>query len=129
MKTKLFSLLVVLLYTTCLKAYDFKSGDLCYTIIKDTGTYRVEITQAEFDSAHVAVLSIPETVIHEGITYTVSSIGEGVFKGFSFLTHITIPSSVTNIGESAFSGCTALTSIIIGNDTLSIERHDWRECH
>ena len=48
-------------------------------------------------------------------TYTipdsVTSIGEGVFKGFSSLTSVTIPDSVTSIGSSAFYGCSSLTSV------------------
>ena len=54
-------------------------------------------------------------VTFNGITYTVTSIGNSSFSDCSGLTSVTIPNSVTSIGNSAFSGCSALTSISIPN--------------
>jgi len=50
-------------------------------------------------------ITIPETVDYDGKTYSVTSIGEGAFKGFFYLTSITIPNSVTSIGNDAFQNC------------------------
>lgn len=51
------------------------------------------------------VVNIPSKVEHEGVVYTVISIGDFAFYGCSSLTSITIPESVTTIGMSAFYGC------------------------
>lgn len=48
------------------------------------------------------------------IPYSVTSIGDGAFRGCDGLTKITIPNSVTSIENSVFSGCT-LTPLYINN--------------
>ena len=63
---------------------------------------------------------IPESVEHEGVTHSVTGIGNGAFDGCSGLTSVTIPNSVTSIGESAFYGCSGLTSVTIPNSVESI---------
>ena len=94
---------------------------------------------------------IPDSVEHEGTTYSVTSIGYGAFAGCSGLTSVTIPNSVTSIesgtfynctglksmiipnsvksiGADAFSGCSGLTSVTIGNSVTSIEVAAFIEC-
>lgn len=57
--------------------------------------------------------SIPETVVHNGVTYTVTEIVEGAFENNTQLTDITIPASITSIKGNAFKGCSNLKSITI----------------
>ena len=56
---------------------------------------------------------ISSTVEYNGVTYSVTSIGDSAFSYCSSLTSITIPDSVTSIGGGAFLGCTSLTSITL----------------
>ncbi|MDD5792077.1 MAG: leucine-rich repeat domain-containing protein [Erysipelotrichaceae bacterium] len=65
-------------------------------------------------------IAIPASVEYNGITYSVTGIGESAFRDCSGLTSVTIPNSVTSIGESAFSDCTGLTSVTIPNSVTSI---------
>ena len=55
--------------------------------------------------AYSGSITIPATVTHEGVDYSVTSIGERAFSGCYNLTAITIPESVTSIGNYAFSFC------------------------
>ena len=95
-------------------------------------------------------LTIPATVVFNGITYTVNSInhafssckklekvtiaygvndiGEWAFEGCVSLTSIDIPSSVVSIGSWAFYGCTGLTNLNIPNTVKSIGSRAFQGC-
>ena len=71
---------------------------------------------------------IPETVIYNGKTYSVTFIGDHAFYYCTGLTEVTIPNSVTSIGYDAFYGCTGLTEVAIGNSVTSIGSWAFRGC-
>ena len=71
-------------------------------IAKSSGEYSGEVV-------------IPESVEHEGTTYSVESIVEKAFYFCKGLTSVTIGNSVTSIGDEAFYYCSGLTSVTIGN--------------
>ena len=60
-------------------------------------------------------LNLP--VDYKGENYVIR---DNVFKNYTTLTSVTIPSSVTSIGNSAFSGCTGLTRVDIVDGVKSI---------
>ena len=61
-------------------------------------------------------ITIPATVTHKGVEYSVTSIGDRAFSVCS-LRCITIPEGVTSIGEDAFYDCALLTAIIIPDNS------------
>ena len=71
---------------------------------------------------------IPETVVHNGITCNVTSIGGRAFYNCSGLVSVVIPNSVTNIGDGAFEYCSGLTSIEIPNNVTSIGNNAFYGC-
>lgn len=106
-------------------AYDkeVKIGDLYYGITKKDKTAMV--VAEEFDSpsnyATLQTANIPQTVIHEGITYNVTEIYNLAFE-WSKVKTVIIPNSVERIGASAFEG-TRLNSVTIGNGVSKIGSH------
>ena len=115
MKTKTLILWLLLFVTIPSFAYDFRSGDLCYNITSDS---TVAVTSGDYSGLTSVI--IPETVTYNGITYSVTSIGDMAFAGGSGLTSVTIPNSVTTIGWMAFDGCSGLTSITIPDGATTI---------
>ena len=71
---------------------------------------------------------IPEFVVYNGKTYSVTDIGPSAFSGCSGLTSVTIPNSVTRIEDLAFSVCLGLTSVDIPNSVTSIGKDAFYEC-
>ena len=73
-------------------------------------------------------ITIPAVVTHNGVEYSVTSIGAWAFFGCSSLTAITLPEGVTSIGEYAFSWCTSLTSITLPEGVTSIGDYAFYIC-
>ncbi len=71
---------------------------------------------------------IPESVEHEGATYSVTIIGANAFRDCSGLTSVTIPNSVSSIWDYAFANCSGLTSVTIPNSVTSIGSSAFEGC-
>ena len=148
---KIISILCLIVIASALQAQKFQQGDLYYTITSNSAPYTVEVSKLSKKS-RLTTLDIPEQVDYNGITYTVTSLGEEAFKKSKFLVSITIPNNVeiignncfeeskklkevnlpnslTIIGWSAFSGCTSLTTIIIPNSVMSLGMCAFSRCY
>ena len=96
--------------------YNLNSGTKEATVIK----YK--------NSAYSGDIVIPDNVVYESVTYSVTSIGAEAFSSCHDLTSVTIPNSVTSIGYFAFSGCSGLTSVTIPNSVTSIGDNAFYKC-
>lgn len=65
-------------------------------------------------------LEIPDTVTNNGITYSVTAIGNFAFAECSGLTSVIIPNSVRTIGQRAFVNCENLHTAIIGDSVTDL---------
>lgn len=73
-------------------------------------------------------LIIPDSVIYQGTTYPVVSIGDYTFGGCTGLSSVTIPNTVSSIGYSSFNGCTGLDTLLIPNSVLTIGQSAFGWC-
>lgn len=72
--------------------------------------------------------NIPETVIHEGKTYTVTAIGYAAFSGAFHLSKVVIPNTVTTINQVAFDRCQNLKTVTFGENVETIGFFAFRDC-
>ena len=99
----------------------FTIDDIQYTIDKNDSTaVSVTGTTGYGDINNKKDLVLPETVEYNGVTYTVTSIGNGAFAGKNGLNSIVIPNTVVLIAESAFASNWGLASIEIPASVVEI---------
>jgi sugar lactone lactonase YvrE len=97
--------------------------------VTDPATKTVEVIEEGF-GGYTGAITIPQTVVGGGITYTVTAIGDNAFFSFSGATisSIIIPNSVTSIGNNAFGGCINLVSLTIPNSVIFIGNSAFSNC-
>ena len=107
----------------------FEVDSICYKVTSDS-LITVEVAKlgSTNGSAYTGDVVIPAAVTYDGVTYSVTGIGDKAFYGCTGLTSVDIPNSVTSIGKSAFYRCSALTSIVIPNGVKTIESNAFRRC-
>ena len=99
----------------------FTIDDIQYTIDKNDSTaVSVTGTTGYGDENNKKDLVLPETVEYNGVTYTVTSIGNGAFARKNGLNSIVIPNTVVLIAESAFASNWGLASIEIPASVVEI---------
>lgn len=95
---------------TSAHAYDFKADGICYTVLGDESSVLVVYDPMRH---YAGDITIPASVTHDGVTYTVSGIGGMAFFYDTELTGVSIPRTVTSIDGDAFYGCQNLVSITV----------------
>lgn len=125
-------------------AYDFYSGGIYYNITSSTTvevTYR-QVYYTDYHSMYYRCgyfgdVIIPPKVVYNGITYSVTRIGNYAFatqnwsnldEDMNRLKSIQLPSTLESIGELAFWSCHSLTTVSIPASVMSIENAAFVGC-
>ena len=113
---KYFLLLTLLCLSLSARAHDAEVDGIFYNLDADNKTATVTFQGDNYDSynnEYSGDVVIPETVTYNGITYSVTSLGDDCFAGCSSLTAITIPNSVTSLGTGCFADCSSLERMVV----------------
>ena len=121
---KLLFLFILMLSPMLVSADAVEIGGIYYNLTE--GTKVAELTKNP--QQYNGDITIPESVEHEGITYSVTKIGYSAFANCTGLTSVMIPSSVMIIGQMAFDGCSSLNSATIPGSVSSIEAWAFHAC-
>ena len=113
MKTtkKIMTLLLALMAANMALAYNFEVDGIYYRI---QGS-EVSVTyKSRYNADYSGDIVIPETVTYQGVTYTVTTIGDNAFYWCSELTSIHIPKSIKRIkGDMTIYSCPNLSVVEI----------------
>ena len=73
-------------------------------------------------------VTIPDTVILDGITYKVTEIKDSAFKGMKNLKTVSIGKNIKTIGKNAFKDCSSLTTVTGGKAVTTIKDSAFSGC-
>ncbi|MDE5864394.1 MAG: leucine-rich repeat domain-containing protein, partial [Lachnospiraceae bacterium] len=95
--------------------------------VKDKSKKTAVLTSV--DTKHIKkTLSIPNKVILDGTSYTITEIGKKAFKNNKKLEKVVIGDKVETIGAEAFSGCKKLKTVTIGKNVKTIGSKAFYKC-
>ncbi len=103
---KIFALLLLTVFSVGIKAqssdYDFQAGVLFYKITRP-GQEVAVVKDPNSCNLYMGDIVIPDSVLHDGVWYKVTSLGEEVFM-LSGLNSLSMPNTIKSIGEGCFMG-------------------------
>jgi hypothetical protein len=101
----------------------FNEGGVTYEV---TSLNEVKV---ESSIKTLAAIVIPETVVYQGTTYTVTAIGDYAFDLCLDLASISMPNTITIIGEGAFCNCRSLSAVEIPSSVTFIGNYAFERCN
>ena len=104
----------------------FTVDGICY-IVDENNPDAVIVTSHE-NGYQGLEYTIPSTVNHYGMKYTVIAIGDSAFKDSHLLENIVLPHTIKEIGFEAFFQCYRLSSINIPDGTTVIKNFAFSHC-
>ncbi len=101
-----------------------------YKILNTSGTDKLGGTVSFLGKEDKTIerLTVPETVMLDGVSYKVTKIDAYAFQNYPNLSTVVIRDGVQSIGDSAFYGCENLNTVVLGTGITSIGAKAFREC-
>ena len=105
--------------------YDFEVDGIYYKKTDDG----VKVTYRNEDYAsYSGTVNIPSQVTSDGVTHTVTAIGNNAFRNCRNLTSVTLPSTIKTIGKYAFKNCTNLSRVVVPASVRLIDYSAFEYC-
>ena len=87
-----------------------------------------EVTYKAPADKKAKTVTIPDKVEIDGVTYKVTKVDDGAFKGNKTVTTVKVPSTVATIGKDAFNGCSKLKTVSIPKNVTKIGKNAFKRC-
>ncbi len=115
MKTKIFTLLVALVCAAHASAHHFEVDGIYYYKLggDSVATYCKGEFPNDYEDEYVGEITIPASVVYDGVEYRVTTIGSTTFKNCTKVTSVSLPHTISMIQVCAFENCTSLTTVNI----------------
>ncbi len=107
--------------SACAMGQSFVSNGIVYGITSEQ-TVEVQPYYVMLSSPYSGAITIPQMVDNDGITYTVTAVGESAFESCGNVTGMTLPPTVRSIGSYCFYN-TNFTSLQLPDSLRSIGDH------
>lgn len=123
-------LVAVMMSALGASSYSFVYNNFYYNIT-GTNPATVEVTYKDTNyNSYRGKVTIPGSVIYNGVTYTVTAIGAGAFQNCDSLTGVVIPNTVKTIGVAAFNNCYHydFTTLVLPPSVTTIESCAFDNC-
>jgi len=96
-------------------------GDVKYLLDEGEATILVQ------PSTLAGAITVPATVTHNGVEYTVNRMMDEAFKGTK-ITSIVLPNTLTKMGSKAFLNCSSLKSVTLPEGITSLGESYFQNC-
>ncbi len=100
-------------------------SQLRYNVLSEN---TVEVTSGNGNPAYHGYLVIPESVMLDGVEYTVVGISYRAFADCSELNYVEMPNTITYIGEQAFNNCSSLSEVNFPENLTEIGDWSYTNC-
>jgi|GEM_PF-620999 len=101
-------------------AQSFEKDGLYYSVTSNTEPYTVQVIHD--DSYHnLTIVEIPETVMYNGVDYSVTSINMSAFVSCSKIESISIPKSITSLSLNSFNGCNQVKTLTYNTNAMNTD--------
>ena len=139
-------ILLLLLNSNIIYAYDFMIDGLCYKVLSESER-TVKVTWKASNDYYTGNIVIPERVTHNSKTYTVTTIGDYAFANVSIgsvdkdgeitgagvgnndeLVSVKFPNTLKTINISAFHGCRKLSDVMFPTSLETIDYSAFGYC-
>ncbi|MDE7180772.1 MAG: leucine-rich repeat domain-containing protein [Muribaculaceae bacterium] len=98
-----------------------------YTFLIDKEQFEPTVWIKEY-TGNRTFLTVPGSVYYNEVSYVVTRILEGAFRGNEKMASVVIPQSITTIGKEAFAECPTLMAATIGAGVTEIESRAFADC-
>lgn len=107
--------------------YDFCEDGIYYNVLDDE-ELTVEVTHNGREGTYSGDITVPSTVTHNDLTYTVVRVGDMAFSDCDSLYAVVLPQTISSMGNSVFRDCDSLATMNLPDAIVEMGDSMFRSC-